>query len=666
MEDYCSPPPPLSQSAPELNATLPEASHMRHAASSTELLYERAMARFYKAVEIEQHETARRRSMSVDVEARRRSMSYDQEPKLLATQTLSHQEPKLMEIENSSLLKRRFSDDTNLNLNLKIKLPKKFDSFEDENDANDETQWNTIKNEINTPDMIDLTTKSPPIAHQKHVEDFEDDYTASTISSDGEGEGEIDEEIPTRRSKRRGETSETYHPRMLSPYRQPDNSEAAAVLTKPLVPLPDPNFKPKPILKRPASADGRRSAPIKLEENNLFERRSVSPSPLTLTQKQHRKSVEIDVVPKIMFESDTKKNVVEEKKDDEKISPTQQPPIVPQMAEEVKEEEIDPELEYKRELARQRSEEQAKRMLQLRQSSLEENRVMADFYGDMIKDVSRPITKPKIPIYMDPEALKKLQMDDDDDEKTENDSGITSSNDLSPPSSISKPFTSPAQKIIVPPRTFSPPPVISNLIPRTDIIKTPEIVKKTTPTEVDETDNIDKEKLMNDIQTRGRTIVPKTNTTTSGMKKRDQSHSRTRDSSVARQEITTKNPAESTILRRREKSLSRTRNRSESKSPAAINRKIIINKVVHPKVALDVPSTSITQEQSRPLTPVERQVEVDLKVKSSMSNVTDVTILIFASYLYFFKSALLALPILMLLVYRQISDKFSWLKRKKS
>jgi hypothetical protein len=96
-------------------------------------------------------------------------------------------------------------------------------------------------------------------------------------------------------------------------------------------------------------------------------------------------------------------------------------------------------MEYKRELARKRSEEQTKKMLQLRQSSLEENRVMADFYGDIIRDVSRPITKPKVPIYMDPEALKKLQLDDDDEED-KNDSGVTSSNDLSPPSSTLRPF----------------------------------------------------------------------------------------------------------------------------------------------------------------------------------------------------------------------------------
>jgi hypothetical protein len=80
------------------------------------------------------------------------------------------------------------------------------------------------------------------------------------------------------------------------------------------------------------------------------------------------------------------------------------------------------------------------------------------------------------------------------------------------------------------------------------VTKFVEPVSKTKPIEIDETDNMDKEKLMNEIQTRGRTIVPKSVASSSIMKKRDQSHSRTRDSSVARQELAAKNPAESTIL----------------------------------------------------------------------------------------------------------------------
>lgn len=665
------------------------------------------MARFYKAVEIEEQETEKRRSMSVDIEARRRSFSVDdtkvhgQVARDVATPTTA---------ENLSILKRRLPEDSTLEL--KLKLPKQFDSIDDEteNSQMSETTWNTKQNEVNTP--VEL---SPSARHA----DVADDYTASTLSSDDEGEYEFekdDEEIPTRRSQKRGGDLETYHPpRMLSPYRAPGNSEAAAVLTKPMNTLPDPNFKPKPILKRPASADGRRPAP-KTDEgflSNIFGRRSVSPSPLTL--KQHRKSVEIDVVPKIMFDYDQQpspvatpardptppkqepvKTVTESKKIE--ISPA--PPVSAQAPQSprlentekknvVFEEPIeDPETVRRRELARQRSEETSKKMLQLRQTSLEEAKVVANFYGDIIKDISRPISKPKLPIYMDPEALKKLQMDDDDEEeeKTENDSGITSSTDLSPSTSMSSRPFSPTRGMLnksvksqvnnIQPsvnaaRTSSPPPL-------SRVITTTEPIKKAATTKAalnfDETDDveIDKEKLMNEIQTRGRTIIPKP--TVGVVKKRDQSYSRTRDSSQARQELTTKNPAESTILRRREKSQSRTRNRSESKSPSAMNRKVIVNKVISPKVIADNSASRskvVSQQEqsstpSRPLTPSERQEEVDLKVKSSLANATDMTIFVFAAYLYFFKSAILALPILMLLIYRQIADKLSWFKRKKS
>lgn len=697
----------FSDSAPDLNVVPRVQVPLRHASSSTELLYERAMARFYKAVEIEEQET-QRRSMSVDIEARRRSFSVDDSK--VHNQITKDIVDKPIENEKS-ILKRRFPNDT---MELKLKLPKQFESLDDEteNSQMSETTYNTKQNEINTPDNLANMLSS---TSRHHEEDFYDDYTASTISSADEGEYEFekdDEEIPTRRSQKRGGDLKTYHPpRMLSPYRAPDMSEAAAVLTKPLNPLPDPNFKPKPILKRPASADGRKPAPSKRDDgfiSNLLGRRSVSPCPLT--SKQHRKSVEIDVVPKIMFESPPAsptppeppaaiktENIVkiEPKKIEEPkrivietheiiqppapASPKPQPKVT--IAEEPTE---DPEIIRRREIAKQRSEENAKKMLQLRQASLEETKVVADFYGDIIKDVSRPITKPKVPIYMDPEALKKLQMEEDDDEeKTENDSGITSSTDLSPSTSMSRPFSPTRgilqqvkpqinnQPIVAAARTFSPPPPPgSRVLSTASVPKTATMKNELNSDDVDV--DIDKEKLINEIQTRGRTIIPKStvNISSGPAKRRDQSHSRTRDSSLARSELATKSPTESTILRRREKSQSRTRNRSESKSPSAMNRKIIINKVVSSKGINDNPSASTsTAEQmttSRPMTPNERQEEVDLKVKSSLTSVTDVTIFVFAAYLYFFKSAILALPILTLLIYRQISDKLSWFKKKKS
>ncbi|KAK3921135.1 Titin [Frankliniella fusca] len=58
--------PPMSLSAPELGAIDPDVPFMRNAVSSTELLHERAMARFYQEVAEEEAEKARRRRLSIE------------------------------------------------------------------------------------------------------------------------------------------------------------------------------------------------------------------------------------------------------------------------------------------------------------------------------------------------------------------------------------------------------------------------------------------------------------------------------------------------------------------------------------------------------------------------------------------------------------------------
>lgn len=99
-----------------------------------------------------------------------------------------------------------------------------------------------------------------------------------------------------------------------------------------------------------------------------------------------------------------------------------------------------------------------------------------------------------------------------------------------------------------------------------------------------------------------------------------------------------------------------------------MTRKVIINRVAPPKLAPRVVTpASMSPVSSRTATPSEMQEQVQLQVKSAMTHATDVAILLFATYVYFFKSAILALPILVLLLYRQIADKIpDWMKRKKS
>lgn len=643
---------------------------LRAAVSSTELLYERAMARFYKAVEFEQTEIARKRSVSVDQEPKRSSIQPDPQEAALTRFRLN----SMNENEKKSIIRRRLSGETP---NLNINIPKRLSFTRDEElEEFNKTFLNTIRNEVNTPEMLSASERS--------LSPFEEDYSASTVSSDEEGNS------VSRRSRSR--EKDANHARMLSPYRQPQKDEAAEVLTKNKSPLPDPNFVPKPILKRPASADGRKSNPLSPVIDPLNDRRSLSPSPFST--KTSRKSVEIDDVPIIIG----LKEEIEVPKISKNIVEVPEIKVEEAMVEQVEEEEV----EFDPEVLR-RAEQTKKKLLERRQSSIEEAKVVADFYGDIIK--SHSVAKPKVPIYLDPDALKSLEVEQ---EENQIDSGVMSSAELSPQTSITRPFSPHVEKVRSPSpfsrrasevtksRTFSPPPNterrasdavklqqklsenFSNL-PLKDTMKTfsptynrmelnkspsPQIIPPSTP--VDQITEAPVE------EARGR-IASKTGAIPK--QKRKASKSRSRDSSMARTEKSTSimrpmsmaSPAgDSNSLVRREKSSSRTRNRSESKSPSAMNRKVIFNRFAAQQMKpKDVTPTSQSPISSRAVTPSEIQEIVDVKVKSTMTHATDVSILIFATYIYFFKSALLALPILILLVYRQIADKIpDWLKRK--
>lgn len=64
--------PPLSLSVPDLQDYAAQQMNqpLRRSASSTELLYEKAMQRFYKAVELDEAEMERKRGMSVESKAK--------------------------------------------------------------------------------------------------------------------------------------------------------------------------------------------------------------------------------------------------------------------------------------------------------------------------------------------------------------------------------------------------------------------------------------------------------------------------------------------------------------------------------------------------------------------------------------------------------------------
>ncbi|XP_063374176.1 titin [Cydia amplana] len=217
LEDALSPP-PLSLSAPELSsrAILPFKA-LRNAVSSTELLHERAMARFYKAVAMKEEQTKNQKQNNQNThipytthdtnDSRPIEEQPIEEPKI---------NPPQIYIKTDSIENKEY----------------KYSSRLASNDSESSmSKWQNMS--------------------------FDEDYTASTVSSDGEysDEGSLNGEMD-RRSQYSNE-EDTYHPRdkvtRPSPSKEyldeeeEDESEREAL--KPL-PLPDPNFVPKPILKR--------------------------------------------------------------------------------------------------------------------------------------------------------------------------------------------------------------------------------------------------------------------------------------------------------------------------------------------------------------------------------------------------------------------------------
>lgn len=78
--------PPLSLSVPDLHDYVAQQMNqpLRRSASSTELLYEKAMQRFYQAVELDEAEMERKRSMSVEPNTKRSQRNNDNMNKEIA------------------------------------------------------------------------------------------------------------------------------------------------------------------------------------------------------------------------------------------------------------------------------------------------------------------------------------------------------------------------------------------------------------------------------------------------------------------------------------------------------------------------------------------------------------------------------------------------------
>ncbi|XP_076262798.1 myomesin and myosin binding protein isoform X2 [Rhynchophorus ferrugineus] len=316
--DENSIPPPLSLSAPELsNLEVEPFPPLKNSASSTDLLHERAMMRFYQAAEEEERELERIRSTNPD-----KSLDI---PKI---QINSKDSDDIVGLDRRHSLRRKLSAGS---LNQQAKWAQKRFSLKSPNEIVEDLSPKTLKKSpvsidikreiiLNressvSDDADDSEIEVKPIGRKlysqnsfehKPVSDEEakrwmEEYEESLSESESDSDSEMDRfKSQVVKSRRvhidNGLTEEeaTYRPACgLSNLRR-HSEEPFEILTKPKD-LPDPNFVPKPILKKSESPTISPSVSPPLSPTKVT--RSLSPRPDVVLQRNRSKSLAVPALP---------------------------------------------------------------------------------------------------------------------------------------------------------------------------------------------------------------------------------------------------------------------------------------------------------------------------------------------------------------------------------
>lgn len=303
------------------------------------------MARFYKAVALEEEQTKQKQL------TQSRTLERNNIPKYSSQ---VHEDPTAPPVRDSSL----------------VKTPEiyiKTDSVEDK-----EYRYNSRQ-----------ASRDSEVSDNKWQMSFDEDYTASTVSTDGEyseeEEGSLNGDVHRNEY---GNEEETYNPRdklaRPSPLREEIEEESEREILKPL-PLPDPNFIPKPILKRRESDT--KEPKLSQDDDNInktIEKETVDEKPkkeekITLFKKFTKMPVQKPFpFPKILNKKEPKKELEEPqipKEETLKASSTK------------KEEKID--------------------------KISDEGRTIIDYYGNIVKEFGGQ-KKPTTTLYLKTEDLKAV------------------------------------------------------------------------------------------------------------------------------------------------------------------------------------------------------------------------------------------------------------------
>lgn len=668
LEDMAAPPPPLSLSAPELNVEPPPAPAMRPAVSSTELLYERAMARFYQAVAMEESENQRK-----EAEQRRRS-SYGGGGAEQQQQN-GGQDAVARLTDRRSSLRRRLSGDKEAIV--------KQSSFE----SSDGRQHSS------TVDSVIPEEKEEQGVERDEVRVEEEhsivDEVLEELDEEGSMSGSMDsfmEELKRRESARSSrsrvmsdeeEEMETYHPRqrLVSPYRNPDPSQAIEVLTKPL-PMPDPNFVPKPILKRPSTEiltrDEKDKKELEVKEIEVAvekvevpavvqepkeEKKAVPPS------KPERKSLMTFLERKSPAKEEPPKPVEREKTPEIKQQDEIQAPLSEKQGpseEEIKQAIVQEAARQKRRVSRQNSEEEAK--------------AIANFYGEILERVESSKKPRKLPLYNNPDELRKLNSRETSyDRFARSRSGSASP---MPPEDIYLAQKSRSPSLTSEQIVLKGKPARESKILRqrsasieTEPARPPSVAREVpvvppTPPKPEQPPKLETAFIPSAYDEPVRKSRPLRESTAIAKKRNVSSTRSSRNSSATRDAESITDTLEAAR---------RARLRSASKSPSALQRTSVTLTPPPPPTSVEPPKpptpTPIpTPAKEAPKTPPEprsrsqsqtREPPTDPQddsLKYTLSYLTDVALFVFACWLYLFKNPKWAIPVIALIVYRQIKD----------
>lgn len=675
LEDAIQPP-PISISAPDLALLEYTTLHtfpMRRSVSSTELLYERAMARFYEAVELEEAEKARKLKISQDKIATPSNVAPATIRKRLGSMT----EAERLSFEKRSELRRQSADIVAQDLKGLHKWSSKENIAALKPLSKTSPRLTTKRQESQESEEFsdDFHTKSAPCRGESY--DLGSDYTESTASSDNDSIEKFRMELQARTRSPTPKELETYHPRNMSagvftPYRAPTPDEAALVLTRP-VPLPSPDFVPKPILKRPS-------------KENVLQADITS----STEKPENPNNDKLDIAKgiKSFFKRDKRTTTEKNTEVNEVISNPQEKSNAAVIAAEA--------------LARRKAkeEEEERKRKEAERLMLEEAHAAVDHYSELVQQVTKTKTY-HTPLYMDQEGLKKFtsKAAKDDDEMSDNinlrrshspDLGLIPPVNNKPRLSISErgqlmhvretasdlavkreklsaKSESEEQEPEPQPQTEPEPEIVNKAETKTEPITSGDREQPTAELdangddEVITTTTVLSETVEERPDSRGRPRLVKVKRI---IKRRVPSSTRSRDTSLSRPPSSVAGQETATSSR----TLSKTRRIAESKSPGPMGRKPLNTSSSNE----DKPAISSSQElvvASSIITPLSDE-EAHEKVRSALSYSTDMVLFIVACYVYLFKDARLVLPILALMIYRQLGEAINslipkWLRRKK-